>query len=195
MSGTLLKLLLVFSLAAGFAPVALADYYQYTDANGTVNISNKLESVPQKYRSRMKLIREETLTKQDQGARKQAAPEAAREESGAPQESAPAAPAPAPAPQGMLAGLSAHAWFKPMLYVVGFFAALMAVIKLTSVIPSALLSKLIYLSFFIGVFVLMYKAYIEHVVADSLAVKEKAVTMMKKASEREIPLPGEGPGK
>jgi hypothetical protein len=195
MTGTLLKLLLSFCLIAGCAPVALADYYKYTDANGTVNISNTLESVPQKYRARMKLIREETLTKQDQGARKQAAPEAGREESGAPQGVPAAAPAPAPAPQGTFAALSAHAWFKPLLYVAGFFAGLMAVIKLTSVIPSALLSKLIYLSFFIGVFVLMYKAYIEHVVADSLAVKDKAVTMMKKASEREIPLPGEGPGK
>jgi len=62
-----------------------------------------------------------------------------------------------------------------------------------SLVPSPQLSKLIYLSFFIGVFVFLYQAYIQHVVADSLAVKNKAVDMMKKANQREIVLPGEAP--
>jgi hypothetical protein len=184
-----LQLMLFLGVTLGIVQVALADYYKYTDASGAVNISNKVESVPQKYRSHMKVIKDETLSKQDTGARKQQQPEPAQEESSMPKEAA--APAPTLAPQGKIAELSARfIWFKPLLYVGAILAAFLIVLKLASVVPSPQLSKLIYLSFFIGVFTFLYKAYVEHVVADSLAVKEKAVTMMKKASVREL-LPDE----
>jgi hypothetical protein len=150
-------------------------------------MTNKLDTVPQKYRSRVKVIREETLSKQDPGARKQQA-EPAQEESSTPV--AAVVPAQAPAPQGKLAQLSArYIWFEPLLYLAGFFVALLVVIKLTSLVPSAALSKLIYLSFFLGVGVFLYQAYVKHVVEESLAVKEKAVNMVKKT--REIQVPGE----
>lgn len=181
------SLLFLGVILNGVAP-ALADYYKYVDSSGAVNMTNKLESVPQKYRSRVKVITDESLSKKDQGAKKEQQP-AAQEESAAPQEAAAV-----PAPQGKFAEFcSAHVWMKPLLYVAGILAAFLVVMKLASVVPSAQLSKLIYLSFFIGVFVLLYKAYIEHVVADSIAVKEKAVNMMKKANVREVPLPGEEP--
>ena len=182
----ILQLMLLFAVTLGIVPVALADYYKYTDASGAVNISNKLESVPQKYRSHLKVIKDETLSKQDTGARKEQQPEPAQEESSMSKETA--APAPALAPQGKIAELSARfIWFKPLLYVGAILAAFLVVLKLASVVPSPQLSKLIYLSFFIGVFTFLYKAYVEHVVADSLAVKQKAVTMMKKTNVRELP--------
>ena len=192
MGRTVLQLMLFFWVTAGSVPAVLADYYKYTDTSGAVNMTNKLDAVPHKYRSRVKVIKDEELSKKDQGARKLQQPEPAREESGVSEEAA--APAPAPAPQGKIAELSArYVWFKPLLYLAAVLAAFLAVMKVASLVPSAQLSKLIYLSFFIGVFVFLYKAYVEQVVADSLAVKEKAVNMMKKSSVREIPLPGEAP--
>ena len=186
MTVRVLQMMLFFCATLGVVPAALADYYKYTDASGVVNISNKLESVPQKYRSHAKIIKDDTLSKQDPGARKQQQAEPVQEESSMPKEAA--APAPTLAPQGKIAQLSARfIWFKPLLYVGAIVAAFLVVLKLASMVPSPQLSKLIYLSFFIGVFVFLYKAYVEHVVADSLAVKEKAVTMMKKSSVRELP--------
>jgi hypothetical protein len=187
MTRNLLLLPMLFCLTLVSAPAAMADYYKYTDAAGGVNITNKLDAVPQKYRSRVKVITDDTLTKKDTGARK-ALPAAGQEESGTPTEAAAPAVAAAPAPGGKFAQFSArHVWFTPLLYLAGIFALLLAVIKLASVVPSPQLSKMIYLSFFIGVSVFLYKAYVEHVVADSLAVKEKAVTMMKKSMVREPP--------
>ena len=192
MGRTLLQVMLLFFMTSGSVPVALADFYKYTDTGGAINITNKLESVPQKYRSRVKVVRDEALSKQDPGARRQQPPEPAQEESGISRETA--APAPAPAPQGKFAQLAAlHSWFKPLCCLAAFLAAFLLVIKLASLVPSAPLSKLIYLCFFLGVFVFLYQAYVEHVVADSLAVKEKAVSMMQKSMVRELPLPGEAP--
>ena len=192
MTRRLLQMMLLLCLTAGSVPAALADYYTYTDSSGSVNMTNKLDSVPQKYRSRVKVIKDETLSKKDTGARRQQ-PEPVQEESSMPKEAA--APAPA-APQGKIAELSArHVWFKPLLYVAGILAGLLVVIKVAAIVPSPQLSKLIYISFFLGVFVILYKAYVEHVVADSLAVKEKTIKMMQKANARGLPpddaLPGE----
>lgn len=190
-----LQLVLFFCLMAGSVPIALADYYRYTDAGGAVNITNKLDTVPEKYRSSVKVIRDETLSKQDPGARKQQ-PEATPEESGLAKETAAPATAavPAAAPQGKLAELSARfIWFKPLLFLGAILAAFLVVIKISSLVPPGPLSKLIYLTYFFGVGVFLYQAYIEHVVADSLAVKEKAVNMMKKSSQRELPLSEEAP--
>ena len=39
---------------------ARADYYTYTDRNGVVCMTNRADKVPAKYRSGMKVIREET---------------------------------------------------------------------------------------------------------------------------------------
>lgn len=180
-----------FCLTIGSAPIALADYYKYMDSGGVLNITNKLDTVPRKYRSSVKVIPDENLSKHDLGARKQQL-EPAPEENGLVKETA--APEPASAPQGKLAQLSARfIWFKPLLYLSAILAAFLVVIKIASLVPPGPLSKLIYLSYFFGVGVFLYQASIEHVVADSLAVKEKAVNMMKKANQRELPLTDEAP--
>jgi cation transport ATPase len=185
--------MMLFFCLTGSASLALADYYKYTDASGGVHITNKLEGVPSKYRSHMKVITDDALVKRDPGAGKQQQPAPAQEESSSSKAEEPA-PVSAAAPQGTFAELSArYVWFKPLVYLAGFLVGLLAVIKLASVVPSGQLSKLIYLSFFMAVMVFLYKAYVEHVVTDSLAVKEKAVNMMKKSVVREVPLPGEAP--
>ena len=191
MMQTFFMMMLFFCVAVGTVPVAFGDYYQYTDTKGAAHISNKLDSVPQKYRSRVKVTSDEALSKQDLGARKQPPQSApAQEESSAAKEEV--APSPAHAPEGKFATFSArYAWFQPLVYLVAIMVAFLVVIKLTALVPSGLLSKLIYLSFFMGVFVFLYKAYVENVVESTTAVKEKAITMMKKSNVRETPVPGE----
>lgn len=181
----ILMVLLCFAILGG-VPAAHADYYKYTDRGGAVNLTNKLAAVPAKYRSTMKVIKEDTPAKKAPAAQ----PESAGEESVTPVGAAVAAPA--PVPQGRFAKLSARfVWFKPLLYLGLILAIFVAVTKLTAWLPSPLLSKVIYLAFFLGVFVILYKAYVEYTVESALAVKEKAVTMFKKSMVREALPDGE----
>jgi len=184
----LLRLVLSLPLLIASVSAANADFYRYTDANGTVNITNSLNAVPQKYRAHVKVVKEDKPSSQDKGA---AGVESATQAEPAAQA---AIPEPAREPKGGFAGLCERfPWLRPLAYLAGILAAFLVVMRVASAVSSAHLSKLIYLSFFLGVFVLLYKAYVDHVVADTLAVKEKAVTMMKKSVVREAPLPGEQP--
>lgn len=166
----------------------LADYYKYTDGRGTVHMTNKLDSVPAKYRSTMKVMREEP---KKAPAKAEEAPQATEAASPAPAQADAAAPAPE-APTGKFAELCARfPWLKPLLYIAGIVAALLAVFKVTSQISSPLLSRLIFISFFVGVFVFLYKTYVDYMVKSSVEIKAKAVSMIKKSGTREQPLPGE----
>lgn len=179
--------LLCLLLSAMFAPVpdAFADYYKYTDSRGVVNMTNKLESVPVKYRSTMKVVREEAPRK-DPAAGQPQQPASAPAEIAA-SEQAPAA-ASEQASDGKFAQLSARfVWFKPLVYAAAVLALFIAITKVTSLLPSPQLAKAIYLAFFLGVFVFLYKSYATHVVESSLKIKEKAVSMMKKSNVREQP--------
>jgi len=183
------KIAVVMLLAALVTGAALssacADYYQYTGSGGTVTITNKLDAVPKKYRATMKVTRETDSKKQEP----QVPSASVQEETVTPQT---AAPAPAAAPEGRFAQLSARfVWFKPLVLVALVLAVFVALTKVTALIPSPLLAKLIYLGFFAGVFVFLYKAYTEHVVRSSLEVKEKAVTVFKKSMAREAAQEGE----
>lgn len=180
-----LMVLLCLLWMSAFAriPLSFADMYQYTDSRGVVNMTNELKSVPQKYRANMTVIREAPK-------KKEPAKQTQEQEQEASQTADPAADAAAPAqaPQGRFAELSARfVWFKPLVYLVAIVAALLAVIKVTSQLSSPHLSKVIYLAFFMGVFVFLYKAYVSHMVDSTLKIKEKAVIMMKKSSVREAP--------
>jgi len=165
------------------ASQAHADYYKYTDSRGVVSITNRLDSVPAKYRSTMKVVREAPKKDPDAGRQQ---PEPAALDAAAPEQESAAAPAQLPA--GKFAELSARfAWFKPLVYLGVLLMLFVTIVKVTSLIPSPLLSKVIYLAFFLGVFVFLYKAYVAHVVESSLKVKERAVSMMKKSTVRELP--------
>lgn len=158
--------------------VALANLYTYTDSNGVVSMTNNLKSVPKKYRATMTVEREAPKPKQVEQPVQSYEP-AASGTSAAP---------PAQAPAGKFAELSARfPWFKPLVYLFGIFAALLLLIKVTSQLSSPHLSKVIYLSFFLGVSVFLYKSYVTHVVDSSMKIKEQTVEMMKKSSQRELP--------
>lgn len=165
-----------------------ADYYKYTDNRGVVNMTNKLENVPAKYRSTMKVVREE---------KKKAPAAGLQSTTGAEQQAAPAleqqaVPEPEPKPESSFSRLCGRfVWLKPLLYVLGGVALFAVVIKVASQL-GPMLSKVIYLSFFLGVFVFLYKAYAEYVVTSSAKIKENAVSIMKKSSNRELPAPDDG---
>lgn len=169
----------------------LADYYKYTDSKGVVTITNKLESVPARYRSKMKVVREAPVKQAPVAA---PAPEPVSQTTAAePVAGVPAASEAEPA--GKFAELcSRYVWFRPLAYIVGIVAIWLVICKVTTLLPSPLLSKVIYISFFMGVMVFMYKAYVEHVVASTKKIKDSAVTMMKKSTQREemVP-PGDAP--
>lgn len=164
-----------------------ADYYKYTDNRGTVNITNKLESVPAKYRSSMKVVREEkkkapaTELQSTAGTEQQAAPALEQQAVAEPEQKHETA-------FSRLCGR--FVWLKPLLYVIGGLVLFVVVIKVASQLASPMLSKLIYISFFLGVFVFLYKAYAEYMVASTAKIKENAVTIMKKSSNRELPALG-----
>lgn len=165
-----------------------ADYYKYTDNRGTVNITNKLESVPARYRSTMKVVREE----------KKKAPAAEQQSTDAEPQAVPAleqqaVPEPEQKPDSAFSRLCGRfVWLKPLLYVMGGLALFVVVIKVVSMLASPMLSKVIYISFFLGVFVFLYKAYADYVVSSSAKIKENAMTIMKKSSNRELPALEEG---
>ena len=168
-----------------------ADYYKYTDNRGVISITNKRDSVPAKYRSTMKVMREEP--KADAGLGGQV-PEPQPAAAIPPGQAADAAPEPGLA-AGKFAELSSRfVWFKPLVYLGVFLALTVIIIKLASLISSPLLSKLIYLSFFLGVFVFIYKSYVAHVVDSSTKIKNDAVSVIKNSMQREESLsPGAPP--
>ncbi|MBU5636834.1 DUF4124 domain-containing protein [Geomonas sp. Red69] len=184
MNKSLLFLLLGALIICALPSRLLADYYSYTDNRGTVHMTNKLQAVPAKYRSTMKVTREDPK-KQPAGQ----APDAsqAAPESPSAQQEAPAAP------PGRFAQLTArHLWLKPLLVVAAIAALFVGVGKLASWLSSPMLSRVIYISFFVGVMVFLYKSYVDYMVESSMKIKERAVSMMKKASNRELPGPAAG---
>lgn len=176
----------LFALHALLPSNLFADYYKYTDKKGVVNITNKLESVPPRYRSTMKVVRE--------APKKETAAPAPNEAPQATEESASASAAEQQPKQGVFTSLSERfPWFKPLVYVVCIVALFVVVAKLSSLVPSPLLSRLIYVSFFIGVIVFLYKGYVEHVANSSRKIKDTAVSIIKKSSNREEAPPAGDP--
>jgi hypothetical protein len=171
-----------FLLPDGNHP-AHADYYKYTDKTGAVCITNNPDAVPPKYRATMKVIREETLAKKDRESRigTPAQPAAGV----APQEKNDVAPL---EPASPLARLTSGApWKKPALVAGAIVCLFLFVRKLSAILPSALLAKVIYLAFFLGTFVFLYKAYAEHVTNSFFTIKTKVIAMFEKSNRREAP--------
>jgi hypothetical protein len=174
---TLLLCLLSFTVFV-CVPRAFADYFKYTDSHGLISITNKLESVPPKYRATMKVVHEAPKPEPAAGKDPQSQPEP--DQAAATKVATDAAPAAAPA--GRFRELTErYVWLKPLLYVSAILALFVAVTKITSLLPS-LLSRLIYVAFFVGVFVFVYQSYVEHIVESSHEIKEKTVNIMKKSA-------------
>lgn len=176
----LLLCLLCFSF---FTAVAFADFYKYTDGKGAVVMTNKLESVPAKFRSSMTVIKEEPK-KTLEGAPQSAQPSEAEMQS--------AAPAPAPVPEGKFAELSArYAWFKPLVYLAVCFVLFYCLTFVTRRLPSRLLGKVIYVAFSLAAFTFLYKTYMSGMVERSQRLMEDASKVVKKANARPQPLPAD----
>jgi len=177
----------------GLSGAACADYYKYTDGRGVVCITNSLGTVPPKYRATMKVIREETLAKKDKGAVKEASREASVLPEGAPQ---------AAAPNNALSGeptsfmgrmFARFPWSRPLCVVFAILMAFFLVRKLSSQVSSALLGRVIYLAFFLGIFVFAYKAYADHVTNSYFSIKNKILVMFEKSNRREMRDPADSP--
>lgn len=162
----------------------LADYYSYTDNRGVVHMTNKLGAVPAKYRSTMRVTREEP---KKQPAGQASEPSLQASESPSTQQEAPAAQ-----PGGFAQLASRHLWLKPLLALAAIVVLFLGVTKLASWLSSPMLARVIYISFFVGVMVFLYKTYVDYMVESSMKIKERAVSMIKKSSNRELPDPAAG---
>lgn len=168
----------LFGLACA-APVspAFADYYQYTDSKGVVSMTNKLSAVPPQYRSSMKVIHEDAPPKT------QKQPEGGSEEAAVSNQ-------PAAAPASRFEELAARfPWFKPLVYLGVVTALFLAITKVTALLPSRLLAKVIYLAFSLGVFAFIYTTYLGRVSQTTQKLKDDALATVKKSQERQQALP------
>jgi hypothetical protein len=187
-------MLLMLSLSVMFGAVrsARADFYKYKDSRGTVCITNKLESVPARYRATMTVTREERLPPKDSAERKEAEQASPPATEAATQQAGQEAAAPGQ-PTGRFGRLAARfPWLKPLAVLCGITAAFIGVTRIAAMLPSPQLAKLIYLAFFLGVFGFAYVSYARHLATSYLAIKEKMLVMFKKANEREGLRPGTG---
>ena len=179
---TLILLFGALCLACAIPTLVLADYYRYTDARGVVHITNKLNAVPAQYRATMKITREEP--KKDAGAGQAPASSQPSAENQAAQQEVPAQ-----APGRFAQLTSRHVWVKPLLVVASLAALFLAVLKLASRLSSPLLSRVICMTFLVGVMVFLYKTYVDYLVEGSMKIKDRAVSMIRNSSKREVPEP------
>ena len=181
---------LVFMSGAGLfgqTPVARADYYRYTDSKGVICISNDLNAIPPKYRSTMKVIREDKPGRLDKGSPAQTP------QGGSPVIREPAAGNDRQAAATLQSGsrlaqlLARYPLIKLLIIIAGIVAASVIVVKLTSLIPSPQLARLINIAFFLGLFVFAYKLYTDNLVGNYFTIKTKIVGIFTRANMREAP--------
>jgi len=183
-------LTLLVGIGVVITPSARADFYKYRDGSGAVCITNDPNTIPPKYRASMKVVRDEALEKKETDTRKLAprkTPPVARENAAAGLEQAPAAE-----PPSRFASLAARfPWFKPLVIVAAIGALFLLVVKITTLLPSPLLARLIYLAFFLGVSVFGYKMYAESMLNSYQTIRTKVLAMFTKANERQAPETGD----
>jgi hypothetical protein len=175
----------------GQTPLACADYYRYTDNKGVICITNNLNAIPPKYRSTMKVIREDKPGRLDRGSQTQTTPDGS-----------PVVLEPATAGHARQAVTSSQSdsrfshfmsrfpLFKLLIIIAGIVAASVIIIKLTSLIPSPQLARLINIAFFLGLFVFAYKLYAENLVGNYFSIKTKVLWIFTGANVREAPETG-----
>lgn len=176
------------------APHACADYYKYKDNKGVICITNKRNAIPPEYRSTMKVIREDTTVRQDGGSQTQT-----------PQEGVPLVREPAAAGQARQAATTSQSdspiaqlmarfpLIKLLIIIAGIVAASVIIMKLTSLIPSSQLARLINIVFFLGLFVFAYKLYADSLVGNYFTIKTKILGIFSRDSVREAPGTGVKP--
>lgn len=196
-SAILPSLLVLFALTA-FPGESGADLYEYKDGNGTVCITDKLQSVPAKYRNGMQVIKDDSHAKPAPSGRMPQeaprlapplAPEAPKAALGPKVEAGPKAEVAAPAaPAGRFGELALrYRWFKPLAIVGALVVGLLIIGQVARLLPSARLGRVIYFAFFAAIFAFAYKSYADQVVNNYLMVRESVLSVFKKTNQRELP--------
>jgi hypothetical protein len=173
-----------FCLFAFFCPATTsADIYKYTDSHGVISMTNRLDAVPARYRAKMTVIKDASASKDDP------APKAAQPQAPTVDDSALDQPKTAQsesAPVRKFQELSgAYPWFRPLCYVAAVLAAFLMVNKISSLLPSPLLGRVIHLAFIVGLVVFLFKSYSDHVAETSHKLKEEAASIVKKSQARQ----------
>ncbi len=184
MSSAAKTVLLILSCIFVFGPckVTCADYYKYKDDKGSICITNVLESVPRKYRATMKVIPDGSSRKKVRTEQQQAEPE---QPAAGEQPARISSPVPSRLSDRIARLAERWPWLKPSAIIFGIIAGFIIVFKLARVLPSPQMARLLYIIFFLGVFVIIYKSYVDYLVGGYTEIKHKVVTMFKKANERE----------
>lgn len=169
-------------------PLACADYYRYTDNKGIICITNNLNTIPPKYRSTMKVIREDKPGRLEGGSQTQTSQgrsSEALEQSAASHDRQ--GDTPSQSDSQLAKFMARFPLIKLMFIIAGIVSASFIILKLTSVIPSPQLARLINIVFFLGLFVFAYKLYSDYLVGNYFTVKEKILEIFTKAKVREVP--------
>jgi hypothetical protein len=171
-------------LAAASPPrQAFADYYLYYDHTGTPTMTNNLASVPARYRATMKVVKEEKPATKAASATPESGPaeSPARPEQSAPQQIV-AVEQPAPWFSAMA---KRHFWFAPLLLLIGIALLIPLLRRICRLLPSPLLSRLIYLSFLVGLLVFCTKYYADYLTNSYLTVKSRMMGMLASVNTRQ----------
>ena len=167
---------------------ACADYYKYRDNKGIICITNNLNAVPPRYRSTMKVIREDKPGRLDRGNQAQTTPGVSpvvREQAATGHDQPAATSSQSDSPFTQL--LARFPLIKMLIIIAGIVAASIIIVKLTSMIPSPQLARLINIVFFLGLFVFAYKLYADNLVGNYFTIKTKVLGIFTRANVRAAP--------
>jgi hypothetical protein len=172
----------------GQTPLACADYYRYTDNKGIICITNNLDAIPPKYRSTMKVIREDKPGRLERGSQTLTPPSntsEALEQAAASHDSQ--AVTPSQSDSRFMQFMARFPLIKLLIIIAGIITVSFIILKLTSLIPSPQLARLINIVFFLGLFVFTYKLYSDYLVGNYFTVKTKILEIFNKDKVREAP--------
>ncbi len=185
-----LLILLLLPFAGVFAQnrPAFADYYKYTDSKGTICITNNPKAVPSRYRSTMKVIREDRPASINAGGQLQAPSArvpAVQEQSSSVSERL---AAPTVRSQSRFGKLVTHfPWLEPLIAIGSVVATVLFLIKLRAMVSSPQLAKPIALALFLGVFIFVFKIYVDHFITSYSTIRTKILGISSKTSTSNVP--------
>ncbi len=179
------SILLLLTIAGVFAQnrPAFADYYKYTDNKGTICITNDPKAVPGRYRSTMKVIREEKPADGQLQTPTGRIP-AVQEQSSSVRERLAAPTVRTQSRFGKL--VTSFPWLEPLIAIGSVVATFLFLIKLRAMVSSPQLAKPIALVLFLGVFVFVFKIYVDHLVTGHTTFRTKILGISSKTSASNV---------
>lgn len=196
-----LSIFLVWSPVAAFA-----DFYKYLDETGGLNVTNDYNSIPERYRAGITIVKESDLQKKAQAREKQVRDERVRANKSLPKsepaaqtQTLPESSSGAAVPMNEKAGSVSEnsssnkstGWFArqaPLLKIaalIALFIGFAAVAgKLVSTLVPRTLGVIIRIALFVGVIVYVFKAYSENVVKAFAVMKSETDAIQNSAVKR-----------